>query len=92
MILKTVKDLIDEYKRRTSESTAHCEDCNMNIRRHAHFKIMTCHKVWFVPGTDFKVLPAGWSKATCACGKEFPSIEYEEIEVDPPCDCEGCKK
>ena len=92
MIIKTVKDLRNEYKRRIKESTAYCEECNINIRRHQHFKVQVCRSVFFVPGTDFQIPPAGWSGATCSCGKHFPEINYEELETDPPCDCTSCNR
>lgn len=92
MILETVKDLIDEYKRRLSESCGYCENCNVKIRRPDRFKVTTCRKVFFVPGTNYQTLPCGWGAATCRCGKEFSPIEYEDVETAPPCDCGGCKK
>lgn len=83
MILKTVGDLIKEYKRRNSflKIEHSCGGKNYAWFRQQKYKINTTNFVYIVPGTDFETLPAGWNKTSCPeCNEVFPEIDFEEVE------------
>ena len=91
MIIETVKQLMDEYKKRMEHRIVHCGDCNLTFNRHGAqriYKINTGHEVTFIPGTNYDTLPSGWHEAECVCGKVFPGIEFEDVE----CSCKKCKE
>lgn len=83
MILKTVHDLLKEYKRRVAFGTVYhaCSGVMRAIDRYRHYKIQRGNQIYVVPGTDYDTLPYKYGKAECPnCHEAFPEIEFEEIE------------